>query len=238
MRRTILVFLMIVTPMAAMAKPAESKRVQGIARQIHRAEIDINSIMATPDKAIPRDLLDDALCVGIIPSQVKFAFLFGGTYGRGLLVCRKDGLGAWGAPAMFTLGGGSFGFQIGGSDTSVILLVMNPDGARSMTRSNMKLGAGASVAAGPVGRSAGAATTQYMNTEILTYSRSRGVFAGISLSGSLVKQDLADDRALYGPKVTPADILIRQNVQEGPASEALDRTLAKYSPKGGRSLSL
>ncbi len=238
MKRFLLIVMTVMIPTVAMAKAKESKRVKGIVAQIHRASVDVNSIMATPDKAIPQSLLSDALCVGIIPSQVKFAFMFGGTYGRGLLVCRKGGTGDWGASAFFTLGGGSFGLQIGGSDTSVVLLVMNPAGARAITSSNVKLGADASVAAGPVGRYAGAATTQYMNTEILTYSRSRGVFAGISLSGSLVKQDLVDDHAVYGPNATPADILIRQNVHIGPASRELDRTLDKYSPHGGKSLSL
>jgi SH3 domain-containing YSC84-like protein 1 len=238
MKRVLLVLLTVTVTWASSYGVKESKRMKGIVSQIRRSRIDINSIMGTPDKAIPQDLLNKALCVGIIPSELKFAFLFGGNYGRGLLVCRKDGTGGWGGPAFFTLGGGSFGLQIGGSETSVILLVMNPDGARRMASSNVKLGGDASVAAGPVGRAVSAATTETMSAEILTYSRSHGIFAGISLSGALVKQDLGDDRAVYGPDVSPRDILIRQTVHVGPVSRALDRTLDKYSPHGGQSLSM
>jgi SH3 domain-containing YSC84-like protein 1 len=238
MKRIVFILMLATLVLSTVAGAKETKQMKGIVSQIRRAQIDINSIMATPDKAIPRDLLNKALCIGIIPSEVKFAFIFGGSYGRGLLVCRKNGTGDWGGPAFFTLGGGSFGFQIGGADTSVVFLVMNPAGARRMASSNVKLGADASVAAGPIGREVGAATTQYMNAEILTYSRSRGVFAGISLSGALVKQDLSDDHAVYGPNVMPRDILIRQNVRVGPVSRSLDHTLDKYSSHGGQSLSM
>ncbi len=233
-----LTLLIAAFPLALMAGSTESKKVKGVDEQIHKAVIDINSIMATPDKAIPRDLLSKALCVGIIPSEVKFAFMFGGSYGRGLLVCRKGGTGEWGGPAMFTLGGGSFGLQLGGSDTSVILLVMNPAGARKIASSDVKLGANATVAAGPVGREVAAETNAQMDAEILSYSRSHGVFAGIALSGSVVKQDESDDHALYGAKATPKDILIRQDVHEPPVARELDHTLDKYSPHGGQSLSM
>jgi len=234
----LVIVLVVCAPAGALAQAHKSKQLKSIDDQIHRAVVDINSIMATPDKAIPRDLLNKALCVGIIPSEVKVAFLVGGSYGRGLLVCRKNGTGDWGGPAMFTLGGGSFGFQLGASATDVVFLVMNPAGARKLASSDVKLGADASAAAGPVGRTAGAATNAQMDAEILTYSRSHGLFAGVSLTGSLIKQDEGDDETLYGHKASSADILIRQRVAVPRVARELDRTLDKYSPHGGKSLSM
>jgi len=202
--------------------------------QLQKATNVVNEIMGTPDKGIPDELLEKSVCVGIVPSQFKFALGLGGTYGRGVLVCRKGGNGAWDAPSMFTLGAASIGFQIGGKATDVIFLVMNPEGMKKLVQDSVKLGAEASVAAGPVGRSAEGATDAQLHAEILSYSRSQGLFAGVSLDGAVVKQDRDDNEKLYGRKVTAKEILIDGTVPTPRAARGLDSTLTKYSPKGGR----
>lgn len=203
--------------------------------QLQKANNIVNEIMGTPDKGIPDELMEKAVCVGVVPSQMKFALGLGGTYGRGVLVCRKGGTGEWGAPSMFTLGAASIGFQIGGKATDVVFLVMNPEGARKLVQDSVKLGAEASVAAGPVGRSAEGATDAQLHAEILSYSRTRGLFAGVSLDGAVMKQDKDDNRKLYGREVSAKEILIEGAVATPRSARALDSTLTKYSPKGGRS---
>ncbi len=205
--------------------------------QFQKSTNVLNEVMSAPDKGIPHDLLDKAVCVGIIPSELKGAFVVGGAYGRGVLVCRDHGNGPWGAPSMFTLGGGSVGFQIGGKSTDVVFIVMDPDGARKLVQDSVKLGAELSVAAGPVGRSAEGATDVQMHAEILSYSRSRGLFAGVSLDGAIVKQDWDDNQHVYGRKVSAKDILFGGEVQVPADARPLDDVLAKYSPKGGQEFS-
>jgi SH3 domain-containing YSC84-like protein 1 len=202
--------------------------------QLQKATNVLNEIMRAPDKGIPADLLAKAVCVGIVPSELKFAVGVGGSYGRGVLVCRKGGDGSWGAPSMFTLGGGSFGLQLGGKATDVVFIVMNPEGARKLVQDSVKLGGEASAAAGPVGRSAEGATDAQLHAEILSYSRSRGLFAGVSLDGAVLKQDAEDNRKLYGRKVSAKELLIDGTIPRPPAAHSLDRTLGKYSPKGGQ----
>lgn len=202
--------------------------------QLQKATNVINEIMGTPDKGIPDELLERSVCVGIVPSQVKFALGLGGTYGRGVLVCRKGGNGAWDAPSMFTLGAASIGFQIGGKATDVVFLVMNPEGMKKLVQDSIKLGAELSVAAGPVGRSAEGATDAQLHAEILSYSRTRGLFAGASLDGAVMKQDRDDNEKLYGRKVTAKEILIDGTVRTPRAAQGLDSALTKYSPKGGQ----
>jgi len=202
--------------------------------QLQKATNVVNEIMGTPDKGIPDELLERSVCVGIVPSQVKFALGLGGTYGRGVLVCRKGGNGAWDAPSMFTLGAASIGFQIGGKATDVVFLVMNPEGMKKLVQDSVKLGAELSVAAGPVGRSAEGATDAQLHAEILSYSRTRGLFAGASLDGAVVKQDRDDNEKLYGRKVTAKEILIDGTVRTPQAAQALDSALTKHSPKGGQ----
>ncbi len=201
--------------------------------QLQKANQVINEIMQTPEKGVPASLLNKAVCVGIVPSEIKLAFGFGGHYGRGVLVCRRHGTGHWGAPSMFTLGGGSFGFQIGGKATDVVFIVMNPDGVRKLLQSKVTLGAGISVAGGPVGRSAGAETDAQLHAEILSYSRSRGLFAGVALKGAVLKQDNGDNAQLYGRSVTSEEILIKGSVKPPAAAGPLDRSLTGYSPHGG-----
>lgn len=202
--------------------------------QLQKATNVLDEIMQTPDKGIPKDLLDRAVCVGVVPSELKGAFMFGGTYGRGVLVCRRGGMGAWGAPSMFTIGGGSFGFQIGAKATDVVFIVMNPEGARKLVQDSVKLGGEASVAAGPVGRSAEGATDAQLHAEILSYSRTRGVFAGLSLDGAVVKQDKNENELLYHRKISAKQILIDGIVAAPPVAEPLDAALARYSHKGGK----
>ena len=162
-------------------------------------------IMATPDKGIPRDLLEKAKCIAIIPGEEKAAFIFGGNYGKGLAVCRTAT--GWSAPMFIAVGGGSFGFQIGGSFTDVVMLFMNDHALHSLLGDKFKIGADVTVAAGPVGRQASANTDVRLDAEILSYSRSKGLFAGISLDGAVVQADHSGDKAMYGPDVSHEEIL-------------------------------
>lgn len=203
------------------------------AKQLEKATDVLNEIMQTPDKGIPSDLLEKAVCVGIVPSEIKGAFVFGGTYGRGVLVCRKHGNGPWGAPSLFTLGGANVGFQIGGKATDVVFLVMNPEGVKKLLQDKVKLGAEISATAGPVGRTAEGATDAQLHAEILSYSRTRGLFAGLSLDGQVLKQDTDDNERLYGHKVNPKEILVTGIVDPPPAARPLDKVLTKYAPHGG-----
>ena len=221
----ILSFVILTFSMAGFAKES----------QLVKATNVLDEIMETPDKGIPHDLFEKAVCVGIVPSEIKGAFLVGGAYGRGVLVCRQHGDGPWGAPSMFTIGAGSIGFQIGGEATDVVFIVRNESGARKLVQDSVKLGGDVSVTAGPVGRTAEGATDAQLHAEILSYSRTRGLFAGISLNGAVVKQDHDDNRDLYGRNLTAKEILIDGLVSPPVQAEPLVHALAKYSPRGGRS---
>jgi SH3 domain-containing YSC84-like protein 1 len=161
--------------------------------------------MNTPDQGIPSDLLESAKCIAIIPGDVKFAFIFGGSYGRGLATCRTEH--GWSAPMFVAIDGGSVGYQIGGSSTDIVMLFMNDHALQSLLSDKFKLGADASVAAGPVGRNAAAGTDLKLNAEILSYSRSKGVFAGVSLDGAVMQADKSGDKAMYGDDVNRHEIL-------------------------------
>lgn len=202
-------------------------------KRLQQAALVITEVMGTPEKGIPLDLLKKSVCVGVIPSEKKLALGIGGTYGGGALVCRRGGTGAWGGPSMFTVGGANVGFQIGGQATDFVLLVMNPRGAQKLVQSKAKLGTDASVAGGPVGRTAEGATDLQLHAEILTYSRSRGLFAGISLDGQIVKQDNDANERLYGRKLEAKQILFGTGVGAPAAARPLDAVLNKYSPRGG-----
>src|SRR5256886_12903291 len=192
----------------------------------------LKEILDVPDN-IPQDLLDKADCVVVFPSVLKAAFIVGGSYGRGAMSCRKgeDFRGAWGAPTMMALEGGSFGFQIGGQATDFVLLVMNESGASGILISKVKLGADASVAAGPVGRDASADTDATLRSEILSYSRARGLFAGISLEGSTIRPDNGDNRRVYGKNVSAKEIVLSGKVPVPPAAQQLISTLDTRTPK-------
>ena len=192
----------------------------------------LKGILDVPDD-IPQDLLDKADCVVVFPSVLKAAFIVGGSYGRGAMSCRKgeNFKGPWGAPTMMALEGGSFGFQIGGQATDFVLLVMNESGASGILSSKVKLGADASVAAGPVGRDASADTDATLRAEILSYSRARGLFAGISLEGSTIRPDNGDNRRVYGRKIPARSIVLSGAVAVPPAAEQLISTLDAKTPK-------
>ena len=192
----------------------------------------LKEILNIPDD-IPKDLLDRAECVIVLPSVKKGAIGIGGSFGRGVMVCRSGQhyTGPWGAPAMYALEGINFGFQLGGQATDFVLLVMNPRGAESLMGSKVKLGADAAAAAGPKGRTATAATDVVMRAEILSYSRSRGLFAGVSLEGSTLRPDNGANEKLYGKKLTAKEILREGKVGTPAAGHELDAVLQKASPK-------
>jgi SH3 domain-containing YSC84-like protein 1 len=225
----ILVGLLALGPSSSAGRPSETKAEQD---RLQNAGKVMQEILNVPDN-IPQDLIDKARCVVVMPSVLKAAFVVGGSYGRGTMVCRtgKDFAGPWGAPAMYALEGGSFGLQIGGEATDFVFLVMNDRGAGSLLHTKVKLGADASAAAGPKGRSAAADTDAFMRAEILSYSRARGVFAGISLDGSTLRPDNDANHKLYGDSATAEKIIVESNVAAPAAAHDLIATLQKSSPQ-------
>lgn len=199
-------------------------------KRLQAAAEAFTEVMGTPDKTIPQDLLEKAQCVVVVPSMKTGAFIVGGKYGRGFVSCRKDGGVGWSAPAAIRVEGGSFGFQIGGTETDVFMLVMNRKGMSRLLSTKFTLGGDASVAAGPVGRDTTAQTDAAMTAEILTWSRQRGLFAGISLSGATLRPDDDADREMYGHAITNREILTG-NVAPPPAADKLVEALNKYSSR-------
>ena len=200
--------------------------------RLQNADRVMQEVLHIPDD-IPQDLLNKARCVVVMPSVLKAAFVVGGSYGRGAMVCRtgKDFTGRWGAPAMYALEGGNFGLQIGGEATDFVLLVINDRGVDSLLHTKVKLGADVSVAAGPIGRTAAADTDAYMRSEILAYSRARGVFAGVALEGSTLRPDNHSNRDLYGRRIAAATIIRESSVEAPEAGRSLTGTLQKASPQ-------
>ncbi len=192
----------------------------------------ISEILNVPED-IPQDLLDKADCVVVLPSVLKAAFIVGASYGRGIMTCRGGSTfnGPWGAPTMMALEGGSVGFQIGGEATDFVLLFMSDSSAKGVLTSKVKLGADASAAAGPVGRDASAETDATMHAEILSYSRARGAFAGISLEGSTLRPDNDANKKLYGKEISASDIVLKGAVKAPPSARQLLETLDKKTPK-------
>jgi SH3 domain-containing YSC84-like protein 1 len=217
--------LTIAFPLAAADSKKETDRLENCG-------LVLKEILDIPDD-IPEDLLGKAECVIVYPSVLKAAFVIGGSYGRGAMTCRtgEHFTGPWSAPTMMALEGGSVGFQIGGQATDFVLLVMNDRGAHSILKSKVKLGADASAAAGPVGRNASAETDVTMRAEILTYSRARGLFAGISLAGSSVRPDNDANARIYGKKVEAESIIFKGAVAVPPAAQKLISLLNQKSPK-------
>ena len=201
-------------------------------KRLRNAGVVMQEIMNVPEN-IPQEVLEKAECVIVFPSVLKAAFVVGASYGRGAMVCRtgEDFRGPWGAPAMYALEGGSIGFQIGGQATDLVLLIMNDRGASSILNSKVKLGADASIAAGPVGRDAAANTDAYMRAEILSYSRSRGLFAGVSLEGSTLRPDDDATADVYGHKFTARQIVIEGEAKVPPSGRLLVSVLDKHSPR-------
>jgi len=223
-KRWIVTGLALVVAFPAAAQKKEEERVENAGKVM-------KEILDAPD-GIPQSVLDKADCVVVLPSVVKFAIGIGGSYGRGVMTCRggKDFKGKWGAPTMMALEGGSAGLQLGGEATDFVLLLMNSRSASSILSSKVKLGGDASAAAGPVGRTASAETDVTMRAEILTYSRARGVFAGVSLAGSTLRPDNDANKHLYGKEIPAKDIVMGGAVAAPPSAGSLIATLDKATP--------
>lgn len=223
MRDVILAAALLLTTAPVFAQVKETERLDACR--------DVLEELLNIPEGIPQNLLDKAECVAVIPSVKKFALGFGGRYGKGAVVCRTNqGRGPWGPPLMISIGGGSFGVQIGGQAADFIFLVMNPKGIDSLLKSQFTLGADASVAAGPKGRAAEAATDIALRADILSYSRTRGLFAGISLGGAVIKQDKDGNVNLYGERVEPRDLLLKPGQPIPPAGRGLVEAIQKHSP--------
>ena len=216
----------------ALAVPALAADDEKEVDRVKEAGVVLKEILNIPDD-IPQDLLDKANCVVVLPSVKKGAIGIGGSYGRGVMICRggPNYNGRWGAPAMYALEGLSIGFQLGGQATDFVLLVMNEGGAKSLLSSKVKLGADASAAAGPVGRTAEAATDVVLTAEILSYSRAKGLFAGVSLEGSTLRSDGSANEKLYGQKLSATDIIRGGKVKPPAAARGLIATLTAKTPK-------
>lgn len=202
MKKLVIAGLMVV----GLARVAAGQDTSKLEARIEASHAVLHELMNTPDKGIPLDIASKATCVMVVPSFKKGAFVFGGEYGQGLVTCRTH-RGGWSAPAFVQLEGASFGFQVGGQSTDLVLIGMNHRAAEDLLKEKVKLGADAAVAAGPVGRNSQAATTELANAEFLTYSRSRGLFAGIDLNGDIVHQNHADTEVFYGHNISYERIL-------------------------------
>jgi lipid-binding SYLF domain-containing protein len=231
-RKSILIFSL---GLVATASVSAANKEQ---RRLENAGVVMQEIVNTPEN-IPQSVMEKAECVIVFPSVLKAAFVVGASYGRGAMVCRTgaDFRGPWGAPAMYALEGGSVGFQIGGQATDLVLLVMNDRGASSILSSKVKLGGDASVAAGPVGRDASANTDAYMRAEILSYSRTRGLFAGVSLEGSTLRPDNDATANVYGRALTAREIVLGGHVRVPASGRHLVAVLQKNSPQNESSKS-
>lgn len=204
--------------------PAEDSK-----ERLHTAATVFSEVTSAPDKGIPHDLIEKSKCIAIIPGVKKAAFIVGAKYGKGFVSCRNASDGKWSAPAAVRVEGGSFGFQIGGEETDVVMLVMNDSGAKKLLESKFTLGGEGEVAAGPVGREASANTDAKMTAEILSWSRARGVFAGVSLQGATFREDTEDNEAMYGKKLSNREIVTSWH-EKTPAGAELIAMLNRYSP--------
>ena len=218
----------LLTPLLAMDKES--------AKRLDESAAVFSEVMATPDKGIPQEMLENAHCIVIVPGLKTGAFIFGGKYGKGYLSCRNKTGSGWSAPGTVRIEGGSVGFQIGGSQTDLIMLVMNERGADKLLSSKFTLGAEGSVAAGPVGRTATAQTDAQMHAEILSWSRSQGLFAGLALEGATLRQDLDDNATLYGKKLENRQI-VTSGVRAPKAAAKLLNLLNKYSARERKDVS-
>jgi lipid-binding SYLF domain-containing protein len=223
MKKVLMVVLLalVAIPLFADDREKDKDRLQSAAQVL-------DDVMSAPDKGIPEEILSDAECLAVVPSLLKGGFIVGGAYGKGVASCKTEH--GWSTPAFFRVEGGSFGLQIGGQAVDYVMVIMNDRGMQNLLASKFKLGADASVAAGPVGRHAEGATDWKMRAEVLTYSRSRGVFAGITLNGAVIKQDQDDTRAFYG-RMVPFKTLLTGEFTPIPADAAVwTNALHKYAP--------
>jgi lipid-binding SYLF domain-containing protein len=226
MRKYVLVVFCVFFVTSSFAQEKEDERLK-------ESYTVLKEIIATPDKGIPSDLLAKAVCAVVYPSVKKAAFIVGASYGRGVITCRsgQDFHGPWSAPAMFALEGASVGFQIGGEATDFVLLIMNEKGAESVMSSKVKLGADASAAAGPVGRTSSAETDVVMKAEILSWSRAKGLFGGVSLEGSTMRSDDGANKKLYGKELSAKEIVREGKVKTPPDGEPFIHLLQQTTPK-------
>ena len=221
MRALIGTLVLALTAGSALAGDLSTKEVN----RVKEAATVLQEIHAVPDKDVPQDLWDKAECVIVVPGLKKAAFVIGGEYGKGLMSCRHDG--QWGAPVFMELGKGSWGLQIGAQSIDLVLLVMNKSGVEKMLGNKVTLGVEASVAGGPVGRDARAATDAQMKAEILSYSRTQGLFAGVNLSGGVMKPDIDDNTDLYGPNVAARDVVLGTTVKTPAVTEPFMKALRR-----------
>ena len=208
--------------MAQAATFEERERAQKAAKAFQE-------IMSAPDQNIPQEILDRAKCVAVFPSVKKAGFVFGGQFGKGLISCQRDGGGSWGSPAFFAIGGGSFGLQIGGQAVDLVLVIMNKDGVEHLLKDKFEIGAGAAASAGPVGRNASASTDVLLKAQILSYSRSRGLFAGLELKGAVITSDNDANKDVYGDKLSSRDILLEGKARTPKGIQVFPQTLQKFT---------
>jgi len=220
--------MMVLTAGAVLAGPRDGTHKED-KRLEHATEV-FSEIMNTPDKGIPSNLLDKASCIAIVPGMSKGGLGIGGDYGKGVVMCRHEDR-TWSAPSFITVGGGSFGLQIGFEKVDLVMLIMNRHGMERLLSDKFTVGADASASAGPVGRTTSANTDATLDAEILTYSRSKGVFGGLTLEGAVVKQDHEDNRDFYGPNVTAKEILMGRGVAVPQAAAPLIAALTRWSPE-------
>jgi SH3 domain-containing YSC84-like protein 1 len=227
-----LVLLTLIVSLSAFASAADDQQKDSkVADRVQAAADVLNEIESAPDSGIPEEILGKSECVAVVPSMLKGGFIFGAKYGRGIASCRNPK--GWTAPAFFTIGGGSFGLQIGGQAVDLVMLIMNKNGMQHLLSSQFALGADASVAAGPVGRHAEGNTDWKMRAEVLTYSRARGVFAGVTLNGAVVKQDKNSTREFYGHMVSSKASLTGE-IEPPPGANAFLTTLAKWAQEAAK----
>lgn len=221
---TLALSIPILSTASAASKVEEKERAR-------KAATAFREIMGAPDQAVPLELLDRAQCVAVFPSVKKGGFIVGGQYGKGLISCRRAE-GSWGSPAYFTIGGGSFGLQIGGQAVDLVLLVMNKSGVEGLLQDKFEIGAGAGASAGPVGRNTHVSTDVLLKSTIVSYSRSRGLFAGLELKGAVIMQDNTANRDIYDRDISAREIIIDGKVRTPPEIEGFPNVLRKFSPRG------
>jgi SH3 domain-containing YSC84-like protein 1 len=228
MRKLLLVLVLVCSLTQVLLAEDDAKAEAGgkAASRVEDAGTVLDEIQAAPDNRIPEEILGSAECVAVVPSLLNGGFVFGGRYGRGVASCRTEK--GWSAPAFFMIGGGSFGLQIGGQATDVVMLIMNKGGMNNLLSSKFKLGGDASAAAGPVGRHAAADTDWKMRAQVLTYSRSRGLFAGLELNGAVIKQDKDSTREFYG-RMVPFKTSLKGEVEAPKSAYPFLSTLAKWA---------
>ncbi len=213
-----------VTVSAQTSTYEERERAQKAARAFQE-------IMSAPDQSIPSEILARAKCVAVFPSVKKAGFVIGGQYGKGLISCRRDDGGSWGAPAFFTIGGGSFGLQIGGQAVDLVLVIVNEGGVEGLLKDKFEIGAGAAASAGPVGRNASVSTDALLRAQILSYSRSRGLFAGLELKGAVIAPDQQANEDVYGKQVSTSEVLLEGKARTPKGIQIFPQMLQKFSTK-------